>query len=286
MTKNKGLGRGLDALLSDWQSSPEVVAGEVSLLDIDHIKPNPQQPRNRIDPDTLSELANSIQQKGVLQPILVRQKEDHFELIAGERRWRASIQAGLSKIPAIIRSAPDSELLEMALIENIQRQDLNPIEQAQAYLHLLDQHNLTQQDLADRLGKNRATVANTLRLNNLPDEVKDALVQERISMGHARALLALPTADAILELSRRIIEKKLSVRETEKAVAAALRAKPRPAKSQTPTDKAYFNDLSTQLTRSLGMRVRIDHRGKSGVLKIQYTSSEELETLLQRFQDS
>ena len=286
MTKNKGLGRGLDALLSDWQSSPEVVAGEVSLIDIDHIKPNPQQPRNRIDPDTLSELSNSIQQKGVLQPILVRQKEDHFELIAGERRWRASIQAGLSKIPAIIRSAPDSELLEMALIENIQRQDLNPIEQAQAYLHLLDQHNLTQQDLADRLGKNRATVANTLRLNNLPNEVKDALIQERISMGHARALLALTTADAILELSRRIIEKKLSVRETEKAVAAALRAKPRPAKSQTPTDQAYFKDLSTQLTRSLGMRVRIDHRGKSGVLKIQYTSSEELETLLQRFQES
>ncbi|MBI4777233.1 MAG: ParB/RepB/Spo0J family partition protein [Deltaproteobacteria bacterium] len=284
MPKNKGLGRGLDALLSDWQSSPDAVAGEVSLIDINHIRPNPHQPRTHMDPDTLAELANSIQQKGILQPVLVRQNEDHFELIAGERRWRASIQAGLSKIPAIIRSAPDSELLEMALVENIQRQDLNPIEQAQAYLHLQEQHNLTQEDLAKRLGKNRATVANTLRLNNLPDGVKTALVHDRISMGHARALLALPTADAMAELCRRVIERKLSVRETEKAVAAALRDKPRPTKSQDVSDQGYFNDLSTLLTRTLGMRVRIDHRGKSGVLTIHYNSSEELETLLQRFQ--
>jgi len=286
MPKKKGLGRGLDALLSDWQSSPEVVAGEVSLIDIDDIRPNPHQPRTNMDPDTLVELADSIQQKGVLQPVLVRQKEDHFELIAGERRWRASVQVGLPKIPAIIRSTADSELLEIALIENIQRQDLNPIEQAQGYLHLLNQHNLSQEDLAKRLGKKRATVANTLRLNNLPDEVKNALIQESISMGHARALLALPTPDAMVELCRRVIEKKLSVRETEKAVAAALRPKPRPAKSPAAPDQAYFDDLSTQLTRTLGMRVRIDHRGKSGVLKIQYNSSEELETLLERFQVS
>jgi len=160
------------------------------------------------------------------------------------------------------------------------------VEQAQAYLQLIEQHNLTQEDLAKRLGKNRATVANTLRLNNLPDEVKTDLIHERISMGHARALLALPTSDAMVELCRQVIEKKWSVRETEKAVAAALRDKPQPKKPKDASDQAYFDDLSSQLTRSLGMRVHINHRGNSGILKIQYNSPEELETLLQRFQVS
>ncbi len=278
-SKKKGLGRGLDALLSEWGSPTEELAAEVTMVGVDEIKPCAVQPRTRVSEESLLELAESIRHKGIIQPVLVRKKSDHFELIAGERRWRAAGRAGLARIPAIVRELPDAEVLEIALIENIQREDLNPVEEARAYQTLMDDHGLTQQELADRLGKNRSTVANMLRLNQLPDEVKEHLFEGRLSMGHARALLGLDEAERIVELAERVVAERLSVRETEKAVAAKPRVE-RPRRQVPEDEQAYFADLEREMSGVLGMKVNIRNRGTSGSIKIDYGSHEELSRLL------
>src|SRR5215470_963445 len=216
MAQRKALGRGLSALLG----TPDLETPEtLREIDIDRILPNSHQPRKNFDEDALNELADSIREHGVVQPIVVRPLEDgFFQLIAGERRWRASQRAGLFRIPAVVRDAAENDVLELALIENLQREDLNPMEEAQAYERLISEFGLTQEEVARRVGKNRATVANTLRLLRLPPEVQQWLRENRISTGHAKALLSLNDLDAILESAKKIIQGNYSVRHAEMLV--------------------------------------------------------------------
>ena len=214
--KRKALGRGLDALLPSSTSSSSLVQ-----LDIELIRPNPLQPRIVFDPEKLEELATSLKSKGILQPIVVRPAEGGYQIIAGERRWRASQRAGIQSIPAIIHDVSDREMVELALVENLQRDDLNPIEEAQAYQMMNSQFGLTQEQIADRVGRSRVAVANTLRLLQLPQLIQSMVVNDQLSMGHARALLPLPESDQ-LRLARAIADKGLSVRQTEARVRKLL----------------------------------------------------------------
>jgi len=282
MAGKKGLGRGLDALLSEWNAQAESPQDEITLVAVEQIRPNPFQPRLTLDEESLAELQSSIEEKGILQPILVRKRDDHYELIAGERRWRAAMRSGLARVPALVREAGDTELLEIALIENIQRRNLNALEEAQAYQKLIEEHGLTQQEVSLRVGKSRVTIANMVRLNQLPDAVKHALLEDRISMGHARALLSLGDSQAMEHLCRRVLEEGLSVRETEKAATTPQRA--RKSKSlPSREDQAYMEDLNRRLSSLLGARVRVAHKGASGFIRIDYKNLDELDRILDRF---
>jgi ParB family chromosome partitioning protein len=263
------LGKGLESLIPERGE-------EVINLDINRIFPGDQQPRKTFKDDSLKELAVSIREKGVLQPIIVSRVGDGtFRLVTGERRWRAAGLAGLKKIPALIKNVASRDSLEIALIENIQREDLNPIEAAEAFSRLITEFSLTQDDLSDRVGKDRATVANYLRLLRLPEEVKSFLYNGSLSMGHAKAILAIEGKANQIDAARRIIKKGLSVREAEllsKKVS-------RPAKGKTARDP-QISSLEEKLIRSLGTKVRIFNKGKKGKIEIEYYSFEELERLL------
>jgi ParB family chromosome partitioning protein len=263
------LGKGLESLIPERGE-------EVINLDISRIFPGDQQPRKTFKDDSLKELAVSIREKGVLQPIIVSRVGDGtFRLVTGERRWRAAGLAGLKKIPALIKNVASRDSLEIALIENIQREDLNPIEAAEAFSRLITEFSLTQDDLSDRVGKDRATVANYLRLLRLPEEVKSFLYNGSLSMGHAKAILAIEGKANQIDAARRIIKKGLSVREAEllsKKVS-------RPAKGKTARDP-QISSLEEKLIRSLGTKVRIFNKGKKGKIEIEYYSFEELERLL------
>ena len=264
------LGKGLDALI------PE--KGENILqIEVERIHPGRQQPRKVFSEGSLKELSASIKEKGVLQPILVSRKGDGtFNLIAGERRWRASVLAGLKKIPAIVKNADSRDTLEMALIENIQREDLNPIETAEGFNRLMQEFNLTQEDMADKVGKERATVANYLRLLKLPDEIKEMIYSGKLSMGHARALLAIDGRLYQIEAARKIIKHGLSVREAE--ALAKKRAKPVKIKQVSDPQIASLED---RLIRHLGTKVRIIQKNKKkGKIEIEYYSLEEFNRLL------
>ena len=284
--KKRGLGRGLDALLAgSSEDSPEeaVEKGSASLRDlpVDLIQPGRYQPRTGMDPEALQELADSIRSQGVVQPVVVRGIGDgRYELIAGERRWRAAQKAGLHEIPAVIRDIPDQAAIAMALIENIQRQDLNPLEEALALQRLQDEFELTQQQVADAVGKSRASVANLLRLLNLVHEVRTMLAEGDLEMGHARAILGLPTTQQ-LSAARQVVQRSLSVRQTE-ALVKQLQTppKPRPASSQ-PGKDPDTRRLEQELSDRVGAPVNIsfDGRGK-GVLSIAYSSMDELEGIL------
>lgn len=266
------LGKGLESLL------PEKTQ-EIINIDITRIIPGDQQPRKVFKDATLQELAASIKERGVLQPVIVARTGDGtFRLIAGERRWRASGLAGLKKIPAIIKDVASADSLEIALIENIQREDLNPVETAEAFHRLMQDFKLTQEDLSAKVGKERATVANYLRLLKLPEEIKTFVNDGSLSMGHARAILSIEGKPNQLETARRIIHKGLSVRETE-ALAKKLgsEAKKKPAH---PKKDAQIESLQEKLTRNLGTKVRIHHKGKKGRIEIEYYSLEELDRLL------
>lgn len=263
------LGKGLEALIPDRGE-------EVVYLDIDRIFPGDQQPRKTFRDDSLKELAASIKEKGVLQPVIVSRVGDGtFRLVTGERRWRASSVAGLKKIPALIKNVASKDSLEIALIENIQREDLNPIEAAEAFSRLIIEFNLTQEELSDRVGKDRATIANYLRLLKLPEEVKTCLYNGSLSMGHAKAILGIEGKPNQIEAARKIIRKGLSVREAEvlsKKIATFPKAK-------VPRDP-QISSLEEKLIRSLGTKVRIINRGKKGKIEIEYYSFDELERLL------
>ena len=264
------LGKGLDALIPDKGDN-------IVYLDIDRIMPGKQQPRRVFQEDALKELSLSIKEKGVLQPIIVSRTGDGaFYLIAGERRWRASILAGLKKIPALIKNVASKDALEIALIENIQREDLNPIETADAFNRLQQDFNMTQEELADKVGKERATVANYLRLLKLPEEIKDMLYNGVLSMGHARALLSLEGRLNQIEAARKIIKKGLSVREAEQ-----LAKKPaKPVKASSIKDP-QIQSLEERLKKSLGTKVQLVQKNKkSGRIEIEYSSLEELDRLL------
>jgi len=266
------LGKGLGSLLPDR-------AEDIIAIDVDRIIPGEQQPRKVFKDTALKELAASIKEKGVLQPIIVSRTGDGtFRLIAGERRWRAASMAGLKKIPAMVKDVSSADSLEIALIENIQREDLNPLEMAEAFHRLIKDFNLSQEELSVRVGKERATVANYLRLLKLPEEIKTFVNDGTLSMGHARAILSIEGRPGQVEAARRIIHKGLSVREAEnlaKTWGAAGKKKSRVRKKDP-----QIESLQEKLIHSLGTKVRIHHKGKKGSIEIEYYSLDELERLL------
>jgi ParB family chromosome partitioning protein len=265
------LGKGLNALIPEKGE-------EVLYLDIDRIMPGKQQPRKFFNESSLKDLSSSIKEKGVLQPIIVSRTGDGaFTLIAGERRWRAAILAGLKKIPALIKNVASKDSLEIALIENIQREDLNPVETAEAFHRLIKDFNLTQEELSARVGKERATIANYLRLLKLPEEIKTMLYNGSLSMGHARALLSIEGRAVQMEAARRVIRKGLSVREAELLSKRATK----PARKTSQKDP-QISSLEEKLIRKLGTKVRIIQKNrKSGKVEIEYYSLEELDRLLE-----
>ena len=280
--RRPGLGKGLDALIPGSDSAPASGSG-VQYVPIEAIQPNPRQPRGHMDEEKLAELAQSIREHGVLQPLIVTQgaAPGQYLLIAGERRWRAAQRAGLQRVPVIVREASDQQRLELALIENLQRDDLNPLETAEAYRQLHEEFGLSHEAIAQRVGKSRVAVSNALRLLKLPDEVKAALQAGRITEGHARALLGLPTAEAQVAALKRVLEQGLTVRQTEALVRRLLGEKSsrRPRKA-APPPPAELRDLEERLQSRLGTKVRIRGGADQGTIVIHYYSAEELEALL------
>jgi ParB family chromosome partitioning protein len=270
------LGRGLDFLLS---GGAEVEAAEVRQIDVARIRPNPYQPRREFRPEELEELAASIREHGVLQPIIVRAVGEDFEIVAGERRFRSCLRLGLATIPALVRTADDTQMLELALVENIQRQDLNPIEEARAYEAYIQRLDLTQEQAAQRLGRSRPAVANMLRLLDLTADLQELVSRGTLSMGHARAILAAVDPEARRALARRVEAEQLSVREVERLAQnwgkAPTSSAPSPA-----VRNAHVTDLERQLTERLGTRVSIRDVDGRGRIAIEYYSSEDLDRLL------
>ena len=272
MEKRPALGKGLSALIPDAPERTSPIE-----VEIDRLAPNDFQPRAQVDDSRLEELTRSIKSNGIIQPIVARRIGDRFQIIAGERRWRAAMRAGLARVPVVVRDvAPGQErsLLEMALVENIQREDLNPIEEAQAYRRLTDEFQLKQDQIADAVGKDRASVANTLRLLKLPDEVRAEVAAGTLSMGHARALLALPNEADQRRTAREVIARHLSVRETESLVKRIAGGAPRAA-APPPAD-VHTRAAEERLRLALGTRVRIVRQGTRGRIEIDFGSEEEL----------
>lgn len=277
MARKTGLGRGLDALLpvGDQGGSP---TGGFSIA-VEQISANPRQPRSRFDPIELAELAESIRQHGVLAPLIVTEDTPGmYTLIAGERRLLAARQAGLSHVPAFVRQATDQERLELALIENVQRADLSPLEAAEAYRQLAEEFNLSHEAIAERVGKSRVSVTNTLRLLKLPPALRQALAAGQISEGHARALLALPAAAAMEAALQTVLKLELNVRQTEDLVRRLTGEKPAPAPKRPPAPEIVA--LEERLRQRLGTRVRLSRHGRGGTLTIHFYSDEELSNLI------
>lgn len=284
--KKRGLGRGLDALLGVTKNAPEVIeeartSGQLQQLPIEQLQRGKYQPRRDMRQEALEELANSIKAQGVMQPIVVRAiGHQKYEIVAGERRWRATQLAGLDTIPAIVRDIDDNAAIAMALIENIQREDLNPIEEAFALQRLQDEFALTQQQVADAVGKSRATVANLLRLLNLNDEVKKLLASGEVEMGHARALLALESLQQA-RTAKEVVRRGLSVRQTEGLVRQLAKNETSSRKQKTSKADPNINKLQHQLSEKLGAAVTIDHASSGkGKILITYNSLDELDGIL------
>ena len=283
--KNKGgLGKGLDALFMD--NSIEEEAKSAVKLKLNDIEPNRAQPRKSFDEQALEELANSISTHGVIQPLLVRPLADGgYQLIAGERRWRASRMAGLTEIPVVIREMSDSEAMELALVENLQREDLNPIEEAQGLALLMETYGLTQEQAAKRVGKSRPAVANSMRLLSLPQEVLAMVERGELSAGHARTILALENAEQITALANEIIKKNLSVRETERAVKALLKGDTKKEKRAKKRD-TYYDEVELAVSQSLGRKAKVSlSGGNKGTLEIEFFGKEDLSKLMKLFEN-
>lgn len=274
------LGKGLGALLPEFgQTEPKTLL----YCGIEQIIPNRSQPRKQFDEAKLQELAESIKEKGILEPLIVRRTDQGYELIVGERRWRAAQRAGVKEVPVVVKEVEGRDALEISLIENLQREDLNPIEAAEAFKNLIEEFHISQEDLSKRIGKDRTTIANTLRLLKLPSEVRSQLLQNRITSGHARAILSLENKEKQKELCALIIKKGLSVREAE---ALAKRWSEKPKKEIPPTKRK--GDLESQLTslqdslrKHLGTKVQITPKGKRGKIEIEYYSHEDLERIVE-----
>ena len=287
MAKKKaelGLGRGLNALLGDpvLQNQGE---GSVS-LPISQVEPGLNQPRKRFDPDSLSELADSIRIHGVIQPLTVRRlSSGYYQIIAGERRWRAAKQVGLDEIPAVIIEADDRKVMELGLIENLQREDLNPAEEARGYQTLMAEYGLTQEQVAQRMGKSRPAVTNALRLLNLPEDLMALVEDGSLSAGHARALLGAPNQTLQRQAAKAVLEKGLSVRQTE-ALVKALQKEKKEKPQEDNVLSIYLADIEKNLGSQLGRKVHIQHKGKKGKVELEYYSEDDLDALLRLLQYS
>jgi len=273
----KALGKGLSAFIPEEFGI--IKEERYAELDVELLKPNPLQPRMKFDIQAIDELAQSIRETGIVQPVLVVPDDGHYKIIVGERRWRAALKAGLKKIPVMIRNMAPDKQLEISLIENIHREDLNPMEIALAYQRMSSEWNYTQQDIAEKVGKDRTSVTNYLRLLKLPQEIRDSLVEENLSMGHARALLALEEPDVQLAAFRQIIDKGLSVRNTEKLVN---RMKERPPRAQRSLEDSDLHALQEELLKMLGTKVVISGNRNKGALKIFYFSLDDLNRIFAR----
>lgn len=289
--KKSGLGKGLDSLIADKGVKPvakttpsEDKTDGAVLMNISKVEPNREQPRKKFDEDALLELSESIKQFGVLQPLLVQERDDYYEIIAGERRWRAAKLAGMKEIPVIIKKLTEQEIMEISLIENIQREDLNPIEEAQAYKRLLTEFNLKQDEVAERVSKSRTAVTNAMRLLKLNDKVQQMVIDEMLTTGHARALLGIEDQEKQYVVAQRIFDEKLSVRDTEKLVKNVQNEKDdtgAAAKKIDPQLEAVYRDLEEQMKVLLGTKVHINPKDdKKGKLEIEYYSQEELDRII------
>ena len=322
MAKSRGLGKGLGALFGEdvvRENSTKYVSRETSeygesqekndgqelrkyravgiaaeeepgkeyMVKLSQIEPNSEQPRKNFDPEQIQELADSMKKYGVLQPLLVQKKDDHYEIIAGERRWRAAREAGLREVPVVIKEYSKQQAMEISLIENVQRADLNPVEEAMAYQKLMQEFDLTQEEIAERVSKNRATITNSIRLLKLDERVQEMLVQSQLSSGHARALLSLENKENQYQAALKIAEEKLSVRDVEKMVKAL--NKPKDTKKKNEEEKPeekdisfIFKDLEERMKRAVGTKVSINRRDNDkGKVEIEYYSQEELERIVE-----
>lgn len=295
--KSRGLGKGLDLLIPDAvgeakakkeaaetvQNSGNSAAGgsQETLVKITSVEPNRKQPRKTFDEDSLQELSDSIKQVGLIQPILVQDRKDHYEIIAGERRWRAAKLAGLKEVPVIIRDYSEQEIMEISLIENIQREDLNPIEEAQAYKRLLTEFNLKQDEVAERVSKSRAAVTNSIRLLKLSDRVQQMVIDDMISTGHARALLSVEDPEEQFELAQKIFDEKLSVRDVEKLVKNLHKPEKAKKKPDDRTMQVIYQDIEDKLKQRLSTKVTVTPKGEgSGKIEIEFYNHEDLDRLL------
>lgn len=281
-TRKGGLGKGLDSLIADkvGTSNEKTDAKNEVMVNINKVEPNKEQPRKNFDEDALLELSESIKQFGVLQPLLVVDRKDYYEIIAGERRWRAAKMAGLKKVPVIIKDLTEQEIVEIALIENIQRENLNPIEEAIAYKRLLNEFNLKQDEVAERVSKSRTAVTNSMRLLKLCDKVQQMVIDDMISTGHARALLGITDEEKQYTLAQKIFDEKISVRDTEKLVKKMQKQKNSPAKEVNPEKKkldAVYQEAEEKMKTILGTKVIINQKDSmKGKIEIEYYSPDEL----------
>ena len=293
VAKKSGLGKGLDALIPAGNkktvvkkdSEPVIIEKivekkGVETLKITEVEPNREQPRKNFDEDALLELADSIKQYGVIQPLIVQKKADHYEIIAGERRWRAAKMAGMKEIPVIIKDYTDQQVMEISLIENIQREDLNPIEEAMAYKNLMEEFHLKQDEIAEKVSKSRTAVTNSMRLLKLDKRVQQMMIDDMISAGHARTLITIEDPDAQYNIATKIFDEKLSVRETEKLVK--LLQKPEVKKEKVEKVNSFiYKDIEEKMKAILGTKVTVDHKSNNkGKISIEYYSNEELERIL------
>lgn len=290
--KKKGLGKGLDSLIPDnrgpkstepespskSEAESELNSGEI-MLKINQVEPNREQPRKKFEEDGLLELADSIKQFGILQPLLVKRKKDYYEIIAGERRWRAAKIAGIKEVPVIIKEYSEQEIIEIGLIENIQRENLNPIEEAMAFKRLLEEFNLRQDEVAERVSKSRTAVTNSMRLLKLNDKVQQMIIDDMISTGHARALLAIDNKEQQYILANKIFDEKLSVRETEKLIKDLKNPK-KPKEKKEKENPFIYKDIEEKMKEVMGTKVNISSKGNGkGKIEIEYYSDKELERM-------
>ena len=286
MAAKKGLGKGLDSLITDKVSKPVKPksnhAADAVMIDINKVEPNREQPRKKFDEDALIELSESIKQFGILQPLLCQERDDYYEIVAGERRWRAAKLAGLKEVPVIIKKLTNQQIMEISLIENIQREDLNPIEEALAYKRLLEEFKLKQDEVAERVSKSRTAVTNTMRLLKLDEKVQQMVIDEMLTTGHARALISIEDRDLQFQMANQIFDNKLSVRETEKLVRKLGEEKEETTKTKEPDVEIIYRNLEEKVKEILGTKVQISHKkNNSGKIEIEYYSNEELERIIE-----
>lgn len=278
MARKSGLGRGLESLMGEANAEVGGETKPTTTLPITDVKPNKEQPRKNFDEDALAELADSIQQNGILQPILVRKKGAKYEIIAGERRYQAAKKAGLKEVPVVIREVSDEDVFKLALIENLQRSDLNPIEEAQGYRRLIKEGNLTQEELGKVLSKSRSAIANTLRLLDLPKEVQDLMAEGAISAGHARAILAVPSEDGRIKLAEKVVKDNLTVRQTEN-LAPLFSGMVEERLKRQPTPQS-FKRAARQLRLALDTNVKVKRVRNTNKIEIEFADEEELARLV------